>query len=764
MPDSTSTAGAGKTALAYTDITAYYVRAGGALTALTMVDLTTLGTWDSDTIDDKLAFKKLHDTNAPGVYEINLPNNILAAGATSVVIQLRATGAAPTMIEMQLAGVLVGSIANDAITAAAIADNAINAAALDADASTEINAAVLSAIAGIGSGTGAALNFAVYDDNTDGALAAIVAPVGTPTGTFANTLANDGTNHVLASAANVIDWLYAFNVGAGRAASKVVLRAMSGATNDTITVSAYNFLTPGWEVRTTFASAAETLYDIPLLAGHTGIGADAGKVYIRFQFSEADAGTLTIDEAYVLAQNLGQTVGYSDGSIWVDTVNGTAGTTPFVNGTADNPVLTWADALALSAAVGITSFHFLPNSSIELNASVAGYRFIGVATIALANQIITHATFRDCYTISGTSTGDDATFINCGIGTATMDHAYFLGCRFKGVLTFLTSKDYFVVDGTDTTPSAGNAATFIFAASTTCVYRSWEGGIRLGGLTTSSNAIIDGAGRVELVDTCVGGSVTIRGFFPPVVGGAGLHTVAEFLAHNGANTFTQTQRFGTDQDTAGVTETLTRIPDATAGEAGGLFIAGVNASCTITDVTTTGSVGKYLKDILDDTAILPAVWVVPGVGTSTLTTTDVQTYCDAAITANTLVKDLPTNAELADRTLLAAGYATPTNITAASGIALAASQHVIVDSGTVTVSDKTGFKLASDGLDTIATTAPTGAASNFREMLVQVWRRFFRKATRTDSAIITYADNGTTPVTTQVISNDGTTETQGTAT
>jgi hypothetical protein len=237
---------------------------------------------------------------------------------------------------------------------------------------------------------------------------------------------------------------------------------------------------------------------------------------------------------------------------------------------------------------------------------VAGYRFIGVATIALENQIITHATFRDCYTISGTSTGDDATFINCGIGTATMDHAYFLGCRFKGVLTFLTSKDYFVVDGTDTTPSAGNAATFIFAASTTCVFRSWEGGIRLGGLTTSSNAIIDGAGRLELADTCVGGSVTIRGFFPPVVGGTGLHTVAEFLAHNGANTFTQTQRFGTDQDTAGVTETLTRIPDATAGDPGGLFIAGTNASCTITDVTTAGSVGKYLKDILDDTSVYGA--------------------------------------------------------------------------------------------------------------------------------------------------------------
>jgi len=104
-PDSTSTAGAGKTALAFEDITAYYVRAGGALTALTMVDQTTLGTWDADATDDKLAFKKLHDTNAPGLYELSLPNNILVAGTTSVVIQLRATNMAPTQLEIQLAAV-----------------------------------------------------------------------------------------------------------------------------------------------------------------------------------------------------------------------------------------------------------------------------------------------------------------------------------------------------------------------------------------------------------------------------------------------------------------------------------------------------------------------------------------------------------------------------------------------------------------------------------------------------------------------------------
>lgn len=81
-----------------------------------------------------------------------------------------------------------------------------------------------------------------------------------------------------------------------------------------------------------------------------------------------------------------------------------------------------------------------------------------------------------------------------------------------------------------------------------------------------------------------------------------------------------------------------------------------------------------------------------------------------------------------------------------------------------TLSTLTGFKLASDGLDSIATTAPSGVASNFREMLVQVWRRFFRKATMTASELLTYDDAGTNVLTTQALTDDSTTQTQGAAT
>jgi len=90
------------------------------------------------------------------------------------------------------------------------------------------------------------------------------------------------------------------------------------------------------------------------------------------------------------------------------------------------------------------------------------------------------------------------------------------------------------------------------------------------------------------------------------------------------------------------------------------------------------------------------------------------------------------------------------------------SETTVIQTG-VAVTDKTGFKLASDGLDLISTTAPTGVASNFREMLVQVWRRFFKKADKTATQIRTYADDGIAVATTQTISETETTETQGAA-
>jgi len=89
---------------------------------------------------------------------------------------------------------------------------------------------------------------------------------------------------------------------------------------------------------------------------------------------------------------------------------------------------------------------------------------------------------------------------------------------------------------------------------------------------------------------------------------------------------------------------------------------------------------------------------------------------------------------------------------------------VMIDDGT----NKVGWGewnpsviLSSDGLDTVSTTEPSGVASNFREMVVQLWRRFFGKTTFSKTQILHYKIDGINVATTQEISETSTLQTQG---
>lgn len=99
--DSTSTTGAGKTGLVFGDFTVWCLRSGGTAAQLTPIVITTLGTWDTDTISTKIAIKLVSDANLAGWYEFHLPNDILVTGATSLKLQFRATGMVPVDIEYQ---------------------------------------------------------------------------------------------------------------------------------------------------------------------------------------------------------------------------------------------------------------------------------------------------------------------------------------------------------------------------------------------------------------------------------------------------------------------------------------------------------------------------------------------------------------------------------------------------------------------------------------------------------------------------------------
>lgn len=75
------------------------------------------------------------------------------------------------------------------------------------------------------------------------------------------------------------------------------------------------------------------------------------------------------------------------------------------------------------------------------------------------------------------------------------------------------------------------------------------------------------------------------------------------------------------------------------------------------------------------------------------------------------------------------------------------------------VADKTGYKLASDGLDQISAAEPTAKPTTFAGWIMWLVQRF-RRSTLTATAL-TVTKEDATAVTEQTVSDDGTTQTLG---
>ncbi len=101
IQDSTSTSGAGLIGLVFdtSGLTAYYIIEGAAsMTAITLATMT-VGTWATG------GFKEVDATNAPGLYEIGVPNLAIASGASVVIYLQGAANMVPCVAELELTAV-----------------------------------------------------------------------------------------------------------------------------------------------------------------------------------------------------------------------------------------------------------------------------------------------------------------------------------------------------------------------------------------------------------------------------------------------------------------------------------------------------------------------------------------------------------------------------------------------------------------------------------------------------------------------------------
>jgi hypothetical protein len=375
------------------------------------------------------------------------------------------------------------------------------------------------AITGIGTAGGAAVNIDAATDNYAGGITGVTSgttKVGTQTNTYAVTSPLDGVYHIMTHSGNAIDIVYQFLTGGGTSPVSLTWIGYLTSANDTITFRAWNHVGGAWEIigsQIGTGGTTNVVKNLILYSRHRGTSAaELGKVYIRLDCTAMTAPVLNTDQIYVSYAITSRSVGYANGAIWVDTNNGTAGTESFVNGVADLPVLTWADALTLAAALNLHKFYITNDSTITLSAASAGYDITGAgSTLALGGRDITGSFFREftAVTGTGTSTGTPAVFRSCSLGAVNLPTSFVELCALGATVTLGAASNYYFVDCFSAIPGAGTPTIdFNSVGGASVVFRRWSGGLTVNNLT---------AGDVMSIDVVSGGTITLNGANATVV-------------------------------------------------------------------------------------------------------------------------------------------------------------------------------------------------------------------------------------------------------
>ena len=500
-------------------------------------------------------------------------------------------------------------------------------------------------LAGIGTSGGAAISVDATVDNFAGGISGVTSGttvVGTQAATtYANTSFDDGVYHDITHAANTLDVVYQFLTGGGTSPVSVTFNGYLDSANDTVTVSAWDHGVLGaWEPIGTILGQGGTVdlvKTLSLYTRHIGTSAaELGKVYIRLNCTGSSP-ILHVDQLFVDYSVTSRSVGYANGEVWIDTVSGVAGTEDFVNGVADNPVLTLADALTIATSVNLRKFWVGNGSTITLAATTANKVFEGHEwTLALGGQNIAESMFIDA-DVTGTSTGADAEFEDCIFGTSSMVAYQAYNCSYTGTQTFSAAGNYRLINCQSGVPGS-SAPTFALGTGDMNVeFRRWSGGIILTGIGANDVLTISGELGTINLSSATAGTVEIRGTYKAITNassGVTVNTAGAILGGDVATILADTNELQTDwadggrldliQDIIAV-DTTTDIPaliataqadlDIITGASGVNLLTATQASidAILVDTAEIGAAGVgltavALADATSDTVLADAIW------------------------------------------------------------------------------------------------------------------------------------------------------------
>lgn len=560
LMDSSSTTGAGLTGLtsASSGLRISAIKYGEAtgteytVAGSTIESITTLGTYETPTAT-KCRFKEVDATKFPGVYEVHLDDTRYASTKSVILAINGATNLAEAEFEIQ-----TENIAADTRTVSGTTQTAGDIVAL---------------VSSIGTSGGAAVNAPVNADNASGGIPGVTVgttKVGTQTGTYANTYNENLSYHTITHAANAIDWVYRLNGGGGSSPVSLTWIGYLVSANDTITVDVWDHVGGAWDsgVFSIVGQAGTTNVTrlIKLYAKHMGTsGAELGNVYVRFRCTGMTSPVLNTDQLSLQYAITSRSAGYANGQIWVDTNHGSAGTLPFVNGTADNPCLTWADAWTLSASTGIRRFQIVNGSAIQLTASFVGYSIEGENwDLDFNGQDISKSHIMGAE-LTGTATAPTGKpkLEHCdAIAGLTIPPCYADSLAFEDTLTLGSAGDY-IIDNAHSAIAGTSRPTIVFASGDCNLnLRHYSGGIELRGMASGADCSVEGFGNVVINADCANATVVIRGTFT--------------LTNNGTNmTIVDSARWAEDQSIASVTGSVPGVGTPVSLDGGPATLAGM---------------------------------------------------------------------------------------------------------------------------------------------------------------------------------------------
>lgn len=340
---------------------------------------------------------------------------------------------------------------------------------------------------------------------------------GSQVGTYTNTQALDGTTHQISDTAGTTEIYYEFQLSANGVPVSTGLTALLNGNNDTLGVYAYVWGSSSWQqVGTLAGDNGSTLhtYSFSLFTSHVGVGADVGKVRIRFYGTGLTSSTLRVDQILVSYAVVNRSTGYSLGAVWVNTTSGTAGTTPFTNGTADNPVSTLADALTIATALNLRKFELAPANTLTLAASCENYSINGIGgTLNLAGYSIGGSHFEQFDLVSGialASNGKRPRFNECCIDGTTFPPAYFRLCGLMDTIVCSGSGYYDFVDCYEHETASSATINVNSTADVTIDVRRFAGNLIISGLVSTSRVDVSVSGG-NLTLNGTGGTVNVSG-------------------------------------------------------------------------------------------------------------------------------------------------------------------------------------------------------------------------------------------------------------